>query len=73
MVGVTAMLIASKFEEIYSPTTTDFVYITDDAYNKQDLIDMEESMLKLLQFNIGVPTSYRFFERFTKVTKCNTR
>jgi hypothetical protein len=31
-VGVTAMLIASKYEEIYPPTVKDFVYITDNAY-----------------------------------------
>ena len=34
LVGVTAMLIASKYEEIYPPIVTDFVYITDNAYDK---------------------------------------
>lgn len=29
LVGVTAMLIASKYEEIYAPEVQDFVYITD--------------------------------------------
>jgi hypothetical protein len=33
-VGVTAMLIASKYEEIYAPEVRDFVYITDNAYTK---------------------------------------
>ena len=42
------MLIASKFEEIYSPTIRDFVYITDDAYTRQDIFLMEESMLRQL-------------------------
>ena len=32
LVGVAAMLIASKYEEIYPPTADDFVYITDYAY-----------------------------------------
>lgn len=32
LVGVTAMLIASKYEEIYAPEVKDFVYITDKAY-----------------------------------------
>ena len=35
LVGVTAMLIASKYEEIYAPEVTDFVYICDNAYTKQ--------------------------------------
>lgn len=34
LIGVTAMLIASKYEEIYAPEVRDFVYITDKAYNK---------------------------------------
>ena len=32
LVGVTAMLLASKYEEIYAPEVKDFVYITDKAY-----------------------------------------
>ena len=35
LVGVTAMLIASKYEEIYAPEVRDFVYITDNAYTKE--------------------------------------
>jgi cyclin B len=34
LVGVTAMFIASKYEEIYAPEVKDFVYITDYAYSK---------------------------------------
>ena len=34
LVGVTALLIASKYEEIYPPELKDFVYITDRAYSK---------------------------------------
>ena len=41
LVGVTAMLIASKYEEIYAPEVNDFVYITDNAYTKQQIFEME--------------------------------
>lgn len=34
LVGVTALFIASKYEEIYPPELKDFVYITDGAYSK---------------------------------------
>jgi len=33
LVGVTSMLIASKYEEIYAPEVRDFEYITDKAYD----------------------------------------
>ena len=72
LVGVTAMLIASKFEEIYSPTIRDFVYITDDAYTRKDIFDMEEQILKTLQFNVSTPTPYRFLQRFTKIARSDS-
>ena len=34
LVGVTALFIASKYEEIYPPELKDFIYITDRAYSK---------------------------------------
>ena len=61
------MLIASKYEEIYPPIVGDFVYITDKAYSKDEILKMEYSMLIALDFNITVPSSYRFLERFAKV------
>mgnify|MGYP001569404359 CR=1 FL=1 len=41
LIGVTAMLIASKYEEIYAPEVRDFVYITDKAYSKEEILKME--------------------------------
>ena len=44
-VGVTAMLIASKYEEIYAPEVRDFVYITDKAFPREEILRMEQKML----------------------------
>ena len=33
--GVTAMLLASKYEEIYAPEIRDFIFITDKAYTQE--------------------------------------
>lgn len=38
LVGVTALLIATKYEEIYPPTIKDLVYITDNAYSKEEIL-----------------------------------
>jgi cyclin B len=35
---VTSLLIASKYEEIYPPQLKDFVFITDKAYSKEDVL-----------------------------------
>lgn len=63
------MLIACKYEEIYPPIVKDFVYITDNAYQKEEILDMERKMLQTLDFNIQITSSYRFLERFCKVAK----
>lgn len=72
LVGVTSMLIASKYEEIYAPEVRDFVYITDKAYTKEEILKMEYAMLTALDFNVTSPSSFRFLERFSKVINADT-
>ena len=62
LIGVTCMLIACKYEEIYSPEVFDFVYITENSYEKKDIINLELEILVLLEFNVTVPTSNSFYE-----------
>ena len=66
LVGVTAMLLASKYEEIYAPEVRDFVYITDKAYTREQILAMEATMLNTLDFKITVPTAFVFLNRFLK-------
>ena len=54
LIGVTAMLIACKYEEIYPPIVKDFVYITDSAYTKEEILKMERKMLSMLDFEISI-------------------
>ena len=37
LVGAACMFIAAKYEEIYPPDVAEFVYITDDTYNKKQV------------------------------------
>ena len=67
------MLIASKYEEIYAPEVRDFVYITDKAYSKEEILQMEYNILTSLDFNVCTPSSYRFLERFSKVASDNLK
>lgn len=52
LLGVAALLISTKYEEIYPPTCKDMVYITDNAYSKEDILAMESNVLIALDFNI---------------------
>jgi len=71
LVGVAAMFIASKFEEITPPELNDWVFITDNAYTKDDVLMMECNMLVTLNFKIVVPTAAHFFEHLAVANGCD--
>ncbi|KAL0366252.1 UNVERIFIED_CONTAM: G2/mitotic-specific cyclin C13-1 [Sesamum radiatum] len=60
LLGVSSMLIASKYEEISPPHVEDFCYITDNTYSKEDVVKMEALVLKSLGFQMGTPTVKTF-------------
>ena len=66
LLGVTCMLLASKYEEIYTPELRDFIYISDNAYTKDDILAMETLILSELQFNLGAPQPLHFLRRDSK-------
>lgn len=71
LVGVAAMFIAAKYEEIHPPEVADFVYISDNVYTKEEVLEMECSMLSTLQFYICCPTVVHFLDRLVTINKCN--
>lgn len=66
LVGVAAMFVAAKLEEIFCPVIGDFVYITDDAYTKKEIRHMERTIINTLQFDLYPPISLRFLRRYSK-------
>uniref|UniRef100_A0A034WTK0 G2/mitotic-specific cyclin-A n=1 Tax=Bactrocera dorsalis TaxID=27457 RepID=A0A034WTK0_BACDO len=64
LVGTAAMYIASKYEEIYPPDVGEFVFITDDTYNKAQVLRMEQIILKILAFDLCTPTAYVFINTY---------
>ncbi|XP_049877231.1 G2/mitotic-specific cyclin-B [Pectinophora gossypiella] len=66
LIGVTAMYIASKYEEIYSPAVHEFVYVTANAYTKKDVFQCEREILSKLGFCLARPIPLSFLRRFVK-------
>ena len=62
LLGITALMIACKHEEIDLPKINDFIYITDNAYVKEEVIKMEEMVLSKLNFSFLYPSPIKFFE-----------
>ncbi|KAK5645875.1 hypothetical protein RI129_004339 [Pyrocoelia pectoralis] len=69
LVGAASMLIASKYDERIPPLIDDFLYICDGAYTHKELVRMEINILKVSDFNLGFPLSYRFLRRYARCLK----
>ena len=52
LLGISALLIATKYEEIYPPGVKDFVYVSKNTLTREDILDMEMSILTTIEFDI---------------------
>lgn len=66
LVGVSALLLAAKYEEIYPPELHDLVFITDRAYTVKEILEMESDIATTLDYNLTVPTIHTFLCRYLK-------
>lgn len=53
LVGVTAMFIAAKYEEILAPSVDEFVYMTENGYTREEILKGERIVLQTLDFKIS--------------------
>ncbi|KAJ8766820.1 hypothetical protein K2173_008374 [Erythroxylum novogranatense] len=68
LVGISSMLIACKYEEIWAPEVNDFVCISDNAYIREQVLAMEKAILGKLEWYLTVPTPYVFLLRYVKAS-----
>ncbi|KAJ4837463.1 hypothetical protein Tsubulata_013173 [Turnera subulata] len=66
LLGVTCLLIASKYEEISPLRVEDCCYITDNTYTMEEIMDMEKDVLKFLNYEISAPTTKTFLRQVCK-------
>lgn len=69
LLGVSAMFTASKYEEIYPPTLNQFIDITAEACTGQEIIQMEQEILKTLDFQLSLPTISYFLKHLFAFNK----
>jgi len=69
LIGSTALLLSCKYEEMTIPGMNDFVYVSDNAYSKEDMKEMERRMISLLSYELGRPLSLNFLRRYSKIVQ----
>lgn len=68
ILGITALLISTKYEEIYPPQLKELLNVSENKFNKAEVLKMELDILVTLQFDLTSPSPYRFLERFRKLS-----
>ncbi|XP_043700929.1 cyclin-A2-4 isoform X2 [Telopea speciosissima] len=71
LLGITCMLIASKYEEICAPRVEEFCFITDNTYTKGEVLQMESQVLNYLGFQLSAPTAKTFLRRFLRAAQAS--
>jgi Cyclin, N-terminal domain/Cyclin, C-terminal domain len=64
LLGAAALLIASKYEQIYPVRVADLARLSGRAYTGGDVIVMEAEVLVAIDFSVSNPTSHSFLGRF---------
>ena len=57
LLGVTSLFIACKYEEIYAPTSKDLIFMTDNAYKTEEMI--QKAISELLNDSTFITIAHR--------------
>ena len=66
LVGITAMFIASKYEEVLSPHVTNFKHVADDGFTEDEILGAERFVLQALNYDLSYPNPMNFLRRISK-------
>jgi hypothetical protein len=66
LVGVTAMFVAAKYEEVFSPHVQYFRHIADDGFTEEEILRAERFILATLDYNLSYPNPMNFLRRISK-------
>lgn len=66
LVGITAMFIASKYEEVLSPHVENFRRIADDGFSEAEILSAERFVLSTLNYDLSYPNPMNFLRRVSK-------
>ena len=73
LVGIVALWIASKYEEIWEVALEDCVYICHKTYPKRDIVETEVAILAALDYRVSVPNAHDFLKRYLRAGHADTK
>jgi cyclin B len=66
LLGVSVLLISTKYEEIYPPELRDLLAVSENKFTRDQVLTKEKEILNKLEFKITAPSAYRFLESYRR-------
>lgn len=66
LVGITALFVASKYEEVVCPALAHFLNMADGGYDIPEMLKAERYLLSSLDFDMSFPNPLHFLRRISK-------
>lgn len=66
LVGIAALFVAAKYEEVFTPAIQNYAYISDGGYEEDDILNAERFVLQVLGFDMCYPNPMNFLRRISK-------
>ncbi|XP_019255591.1 PREDICTED: putative cyclin-B3-1 isoform X2 [Nicotiana attenuata] len=73
LVGLTSLLLASKYEDLFHPRVMDLLSISAESYTRDQMLELEKDILRKLKFRLNAATPYVFMLRLLKAAQADTR
>jgi len=74
LLAISCLFMAAKYEETYRvPTIKDLLNLCGYSYTKRDIIEMEAEVVKCLNFNLVLDSSYKFLEALEVFSSINNK
>jgi len=66
LLGITAMLLATKLEEYYPAEVGKLLHLTENSYTRKEVVNMERVLIQILNFKVYIPSPQVFLLRFAR-------
>lgn len=66
LVGITALFVAAKYEEIMAPSVQNFLKVSDSGYTEQEILQAEKYILRTLGWDLSYPNPMSWLRRASK-------
>jgi len=66
LLGITAMLLATKLEEYYPAEVGKLLHLTENSYTREEVVNMERVLIQILNFKVYIPSPQVFLLRYAR-------